>query len=141
MKGLYETGGSICGLGLGASFAANNRVASGSSMHVSDSAASFVVSSGRRPSSDAGSNSADTNPYAHPSTNRSANDPNPNTASNSNFGADGSGGRFVRDWGSAARNPCLGRQWAADLGGYRAPRSGFGKPARTFVSTLFYQEV
>jgi len=141
MKGMYETGGSLCGLGLGASVTANNRVATWAPLHVSDSATSLVVPSGRRPKSDPGSDPAGSDAYAHPSTHWSPANPDADATVDPDFGTDHAGRCFVRNWGGSTRNPCLGRQWAADLGGYRAARSGFGKPTRTFVSTLFHQEV
>jgi len=88
---------------------------------------------------DANSGSPDT--YAHPSTHWSPANPNGDAVADANFGTDYARRGVYRDWGSTARNPCLGRQWALDLGGYRQTRRGPGKPARTFLPALVRQEV
>lgn len=79
--------------------------------------------------------------YAHPSTYWSPANPSRDAVSDSNEGTDYARRGIYRDRRGAARNRCLGRQWAFDLGGYRQTRRGPGKSARTFVPTLFRQEV
>jgi len=123
MKGMYEIGGSLCGLGLGASTPKR-------SMCVEKPTSVVLDADPGNPDS-----------YVHPSTHWSPANPNGDAVADSNFGTDYARRGVYRDRGSTPRNPCLGRQWAFDLGGYRQTRRGPGKPARTFLPALVRQEV
>jgi len=130
VKGLYETGSPVFWDGVYAS----DLGPEAKSVRPAASSPSDMVPS-------ASANGSGSDAYAYPDTRRSDANPVSDAVADSNFGTDYARRGVYRDRGSTPRNPCLGRQWAFDLGGYRQTRRGPGKSARTFVSTLFRQEV
>jgi len=86
-------------------------------------------------------NTSNSDPYVYPSANWSPANPERDAVADSNFGTDYARRGVYRDRGGSARNPCLGRQWALDLGGYRQTRRGPHQFSWPIVPTFVRQEV